>query len=319
MSTAPDTEAAGSPDRDAARRRAARLEWATLLFTVSSVTVTYFVLGGSQAMQTAWAEDLLSLIPPAAFLIAQRIDRRPATDAFPYGFHRASAVGHLVAATALTAVGAFLVVDGAGVLLAQERPPIGLMVVLGQPVWQGWLMIAALVYSASVPAVLGRLKLRVAPLLHDKVLFADAQMNKADWMTAVGAALGILGIGMGLWWADAVAALVISVSVLRDGLTTMRGAVHDLMDARATTVDNAEPLPLVGRLDAELRRLPGVGDVDVRVRDMGQVFHVDVRVVPRGSAGVTVADVEEIRRHVAGLDGRIQEVLVMPVGQVRRH
>ncbi|HRL81685.1 MAG TPA: hypothetical protein PLK46_15340, partial [Propioniciclava sp.] len=30
--------------------------------------------------------------------------------------------------------------------------------------------------------------------LHDKVLYADADMNKADWLTAAGSIVGILGI-----------------------------------------------------------------------------------------------------------------------------
>lgn len=37
--------------------------------------------------------------------------------------------------------------------------------------------------------------------MHDKVLHADAKMNKADWMTAAAALVGVLGIGLGWWWA----------------------------------------------------------------------------------------------------------------------
>ena len=61
---------------------------------------------------------------------------------------------------------------------------------------------------------LGRAKMKLAQKLHDKVLYADADMNKADWMTAVAAMVGVAGIGIGLWWADSVAALVISASIL---------------------------------------------------------------------------------------------------------
>ncbi len=31
------------------------------------------------------------------------------------------------------------------------------------------------------------------------------EMNRADWLTAGAAILGVAGIGVGLWWADAVA------------------------------------------------------------------------------------------------------------------
>ena len=42
------------------------------------------------------------------------------------------------------------------------------------------------------------------------MLYADAKMNKADWLTATAAMVGVVGIGVGLWWVDAVAAIAIS-------------------------------------------------------------------------------------------------------------
>ena len=82
---------------------------------------------------------------------------------------------------------------------------------------------------------LGRAKLKLSETLHDKVLYADADMNKADWTTGVAAIAGIVGIGIGWWWADSVAALLISLSIVRDGLRNLKGAVAALMDTRART------------------------------------------------------------------------------------
>ena len=55
-------------------------------------------------------------------------------------------------------------------------------------------------------------------------------MNKADWMTGAAAIGGILGIGLGWWWADAVAAAFISLDILHDGYINLRQAVFDLMN-----------------------------------------------------------------------------------------
>src|SRR5690625_6182747 len=79
----------------------------------------------------------------------------------------------------------------------------------------------------------------LAKELHDRVLYADADMNKADWMTAVGGIVGILGIGLGLWWADSVAALFISGSILYDGLRNMRSAVRALIDRKSTRLNSS--------------------------------------------------------------------------------
>jgi hypothetical protein len=52
------------PAQEQALRKARRLEWVTIAYLLSVGTVMYLVLGSSQAMKTAWLEDLLSLIPP---------------------------------------------------------------------------------------------------------------------------------------------------------------------------------------------------------------------------------------------------------------
>jgi cation diffusion facilitator family transporter len=229
------------PEKAELHRRAVRLEWLTIAFFIAAVTLLALVLGQSQAMKAAWIEDMLGLVPPAAFLIAARYRNRRPNARFPYGYHRSISVAFLAGSVALLGLGAYVVYDSAVRLIAQERPPIGLIELFGVQLWLGWLMIAAL-FSTMVPAILlGRVKQRIARELHDKVLFADAEMNRADWLTAGAAILGVLGIGAGLWWADAVAALIIGGDIVRDGIRTTRSAVGDLMDDRPSVVDGSAP------------------------------------------------------------------------------
>ena len=72
---------------------------------------------------------------------------------------------------------------------------------------------------------LGYKKLPLAKKLHIKNLYTDANAQKADYMTGFAAMVGILGLGMGWWWADASAALFISFSVLKDGYTNLKDAL----------------------------------------------------------------------------------------------
>lgn len=302
-------------ERDALRR-AVRLARATIGFLVTAVVLVYLTMGSSQAMKAAWAEDLLSFVPPVAFLVAIHLTRRPPSPQHPYGFHRAVGIGHLVAATALLVMGAFLVLDSGSGLLAGEHPPVGLAVVLGHEVWSGWLMVAALAYTAVPPVLLGRAKLPLAARLHDRVLHADADMNKADWMTAAGGVVGVLGIGLGIWWADHAAALFISASILHDGVGNLRVAVTALMDSRALTVDGARAHPLDDAVPARLRELAWVADVGARVRDLGHVFHVEAFVVARGGRLATAQELAEARDAVAALDWTLEDVVIVPVTHV---
>ena len=303
------------PDARDAARKAKRLAWLTIAFLVTAVTLVYLVMGSSQAMKAAWAEDLLSFIPPIAFLVAMRVTGRVPSEQHPYGYHRSVGIGHLVAATALLTMGAFLVFDSVSGLLAGEHPPVGLIVVLGHEVWSGWLMVVVLAYTCVPAVLLGRAKMPLAETLHDRVLHADADMNKADWMTGVGGIVGVLGIGVGLWWADAAAALFISASILRDGVTNLRVAVTALMDARATTVDGSAPHPLDERIDDALRGLPWVREAGSRVRDQGHVFHVESFVVARGGMP-TAEQLQEAWDAVTGLDWKVEDLVVVPVDEL---
>ena len=304
------------PEQREALRRAKRLEWISLGTLSSTAVLVFLVLGNSQAMKVAWVEDMLSLLPPLAFLVAGRFIRRQPDREHPYGFHRSIGIAHLVAAVSLVAMGGFLVVDSARDLLQAKPPTIGGVALFGQTVWLGWLMIAVLAVTSVPPAILGRKKMKVAEQLHDKVLYADADMNKADWMTASAAIIGILGIGVGLWWADAAAALLISVDILYDGVRNLRAAVAGLMDKRARTFDDKSPHPLKDRIEDFLGGLDWVEEAESRVRDLGHVFHVEAFVVPRDGAVPPLDVLQKTREACGALDWKIHDIVLVPVDEL---
>lgn len=257
-------------------RRARRLEWWTLGLLASVVLVMGLTAGSSQAMRTAWIEDLLSLVPAIVFLIASGLEARPPTKLFPFGFHRVNSLAFLIAAVALGSVGVSLLVESATTLIAAEHVTIGPVSLFGQTIWSGWMMIGALAYSILPPVILGRLKLPVARALQDKVRHTDAMMQKADWMTGLAGIAGILGVGLGYWWADATAAAAISLSILHDGINALRGAVAELIDGTPRALDSNEEAEDARALRAALReRYPGA---DVRLREVGRYIHAQVRV-----------------------------------------
>lgn len=248
--------------------RAKRLEWWTLAWMGSIIVVMYFAMGTSQAMRSALVEDLLSLVPAITFLVASRIEPKPATARYPFGFARVNSLAFLISAVALTMVGSFVAWEAISALIAQEHPTVGPVEIFGQRVWLGWLMIAALVYSIVPPVILGHRKLPVARRLRDKVLHTDALMQKADWQTGVTGIVGIVGIGLGYWWADSAAALLIALSILKDGVKSIRTASAELLDGEPREMDG----PAVSEeADGVRRRLrehyPGC---EVRLRESGR-------------------------------------------------
>ncbi len=177
-------------------------------------------------------------------------------------------------------------------------------------------MIAVMILTAAPPVFLGRAKMKLAEKLHDKVLYADADMNKADWMTALAAAAGVAGIGIGLWWADYAAALVISASILRDGFKNTNAAVSALMDKQAMTYDDGESHPLGRQLDTYLRSLDWTADAKSRIRDEGHVFHVESFVVPAAGTMPTLDQLEAAREACIAMDWKVQDMVIVPVAEL---
>lgn len=292
-------------------RRMQRLQLLWLLFLVSIIAAVYFSAGSSQAMKTAWIEDALSLVPPLAFLIASWVEGWKPNQRFPLGYVRVSSISYLVSSVALAGVGLFLMIDATMTLIKNEHATIGSIEVLGITFWFGWVMIAALVYSVLPPVIFGRLKTRPAIELHDKTLWADAFMNKADWLTGLAGIVGILGIGLGWWWADAVAAMVIAADVLLDGYRHTKAAIHDLMDEMPKTVDDSEYEPLIERVRAHLEGLPWVRESSLRFREEGRYLTGSIFLVAPEEA-TTAKRLEELQQSILKLHWRMLDVSIMP-------
>lgn len=300
------------PNKHQVHQKALRLEWLTIAYLVSAVFFIYLTLGSSQAMKAAWFEDMLSLIPPIAFLVAARFRHRSPNKEFAYGYHRSVSIAYLCASLALFLMGGFLLYDSILALLSFEHPSIGTVQLFGHQIWLGWLMLLALLWSAIPAAIIGRMKLPLAREIHDKVLFADAQMNKADWLTAAAAMVGVIGIGLGFWWADATAAAFISLDILHDGIKNLRAVIADLMDSRPKTIDDKAADPLPARVETELEKLPWVREAKVRFREEGHVFYGEVFVVPSSDDGLT-EKLAEAQRSLGQLDWRIGDVVLVPL------
>lgn len=287
--------------------KARRLAWWTLLWIGSIVLVMGSVMGSSQAMRTAWIEDILSMVPAIVLLISLRLERKAPTGRFPHGFDRAHSLAFLVAAVALCAVGGVLLIESLTTLAMAEHVTIPSVELFGQQIWLGWLMIAALAYSAVPPLILGRMKLPVAARAHDAVLHTDAKMQKADWMTGLAGIGGIIGIGFGLWWADAAAAALISLSILGDGVTALRVASSELIDGVPRQLGSARMADDAQGLLAELRRR--WPDADVRLRESGRYILAQVRdVTPPGGS----VDLSEIWPGDPGRAWRFAELSFVP-------
>jgi divalent metal cation (Fe/Co/Zn/Cd) transporter len=305
------------PEQAQAFKRARLVEWITIAYLASSAALIYVVMGSSQAMKTSFYEELVTAVPAIAFLITSPISVRAANRKYPYGYHTVTSIGHLTAATALVGLGTYLIVENAFKLISQERTTIGGIELFGSVVWAGWPMLLALLYALVPPIILGRIKERIAPRFHDKLLFADARMMRAGWMTEAAAAVGVIGVGLGYWWTDLIAALLVACDIARDGLQNMRAAITDLMKEMPKRTDDEGPDPIPREVEAVLQRLDWVQAVEVRMREDGRVFFGEAYAVPRDESN----PIERMKQALAAakaVNWRVHDLTVMLVDRLPR-
>ena len=303
------------PELEASFARANKLEWLTVAYLLSVVVVMYLSLGQSQAMETAWADDLLGLVAPVSFLVTARFVRRPANPEFPYGYHRAATIGYLTGAAALLVIGLLLLLDGVQALVGGERASIGMVPIFGRPVWAGYVMILALLWSTVPSYFLGKAKLPIAEQLHDKVLYADADTNRADWQMGTATIISIVAIGLGWWWADGLMSALLASSIVLDGYKNLRQAVFDLMSQAPKTVSRQEPDPIMPKLQHLLKGLDWVRDVKIRLREEGHILYGEAFVIARDTTNL-LSNIQHATDQAYGLDWRLKDFVLAVVDEL---
>ena len=136
-------------------------------------------------------------------------------------------------------------------------------------------MLAAQVYSIVPPLIIGLKEMPLAREMQDEVLFTDAKMNKANWQTGAAGLAGIIGLGLGWWWADSLAAAFISVGIIVDGWRALRIAAAELVDGVPRELGGTGPDPEAEQLVEKLQQQYPGGDI--RLRETGRYIHAEVR------------------------------------------
>jgi cation diffusion facilitator family transporter len=295
--------------------QAKKLEWITITYVLSVVVLMFMVMGQSQAMKTAWADDTVGLISPISFLVASAWATKKPNKRFPYGFHRIANIAYICGSLALFLLGFYLLTDSISKLVSGERPSIGIANIFGTPIWSGYLMLLVLVWSVVPAVILGKKKQPLASELHEKTLYADAETNKADWMMGLAAMAGIIGIGFGWYWADSVIAGILSLDIIYDGFTHLKQSIFDLMNERPTTVSHQEEDPVSKQVHDLLSGMDWIKKVNVRLREEGHIFYGEAHIVPKDVPDI-LSKIKEANKKVHEVDWRIKDFLLGIVDEV---
>jgi cation diffusion facilitator family transporter len=205
--------------------RAVRLEYLTVGWNVVEglIAVMAAIAAGSVALMGFGIDSFVESASGLVLLCRLVAERRHSS---PRGIERAERRAQRLVAVSLFALAAYIIGDAAHSLVTGERPT---------PSTVGMVLTAL---SLVVMWWLARAKLRAAQSLGSRALQSDAFQTTACWWLSLATLFGIgLNAALSWWWADPVAAVVISLLIIHEGREAWRG--EDCCDVPAKPTDHA--------------------------------------------------------------------------------
>ncbi len=230
--------------------------------SAAGLAVTGFVelaiaaLSGSVGLLGDALHNLSDVSTSFAVFVGMRVSKRRPSETHPYGWERAEDVAGLAVALVIWASAALTAVISVRKLLEN-----------GTTSHVGF-GIAAAAVGIIGNQVVARYKLAVGRRIHSAALVADAQHSWLDAISSAGALLGLVGVALGLPWADGVAGLVMTLFVCHVGWEVTRDIVRHL-------TDGVEDGVLTAAGNAAMQ-VEGVEHAHVRARWMGRSLLVEV-------------------------------------------
>jgi len=191
--------------------RGVRLAWLTILWNVAEAAVA-LIAGGFASSTALVAFGLDSAVESASGAIALRRLRAEAGTESREAREVAERRAQRGIAASLLVLGLWIAAQSSWTLWRGERPQVT------------WVGIGLPLLSIGVMAWLARAKRQVAGALRSRALEADAFQTTTCFRLSLLTLAGIaLHAAVGLWWADPVAAMVMTVPVLQEARETWRG------------------------------------------------------------------------------------------------
>jgi cation diffusion facilitator family transporter len=269
------------------------------MLVVAVVEFGFFAFSQSAGLLSDALHNLGDVFTTVAIWAAFLVARRPATQRYTYGYHRIEDLAGAFIALVIV-ITASLAAWESYIRLVSNAVPTQI----------GWAVGAAL-FGFLGNEALAQYKIREGGRLNSQPLVADGKHSRADGITSLAAAAGLVLEHVGVRHADPVAGLLISVAILYILVDVGRDVFRRLMDA-------VDPR-LIEQVRDLARHVPGVMEVaDVRARWGGRRLYIAFNI--GADSNLTLAQAhaiaeharQEVLSHVAG--AAIVDIHVDPVG-----
>jgi cation diffusion facilitator family transporter len=238
-----------------------------IMAVATAIEAAFAIASGSAGLLADTIHNLADLVTSFPLWLAFILSRRSSNRQFTYGLSRSE---DLAGFTILFVILASAAIAGyeSFARLATPAPPAHTEAAV----------LAALV-SFAANEVVAAYRVRVGRAIGSVALVADGEHARADGLTALAAAAGLVGVGLGFPLADPIAGLVITVAIVVIAVQSGRELILRSLDA----IDPA----IVAEIERHACTVAGVRSVSsVRARWLGHSILADLELGVDGSLSV---------------------------------
>ncbi|MDE6711448.1 MAG: cation diffusion facilitator family transporter [Alistipes sp.] len=236
------------------------------------------VLGRSSAMMADAVHSLSDFVTDIIVLVFVKISGKPQDTGHDYGHGKYETFATMIIGLILAAAGAGLFVDGASKVVGSLRGES-----LSRP---SMLALATAAVSIVSKEVLYRYTVRKGEKYASRALTANAWHHRSDAISSVGTLAGVAGaMFLGERWRilDPIAAIVVSLFIVKAGYDIMRPSIDELLESSLPETCEKE----IGRI---ILSVPGVRNIhNLRTRRIGNGIAIDVHVRMGGAINLAEA------------------------------
>ena len=257
----------------------------TLVGALVNIILVVIKLGagvhwGSQALVADGFHSISDLFTDAVVLFGIGIGRKPPDAKHPFGHARIETMASAVVGLALMATGIYLGWEAA------------VSIYVGTVTRPGTMALVAAGLSIALKEILYQYTVRTGRRIKSQLMVANAWHHRTDALSSVAVFVGLAGIAIKPGWylLDPLAALLVSVIVIKVGTEIVINSVQEVTDAAPTGV-------IPEKIRACALSVPGVmGAHDIRVRSSGGFYQMEIHVVVHGD--ITVREGHAIAKAV---------------------
>jgi len=282
-------------ERDRKLKAKASYVGAAINVSQTLLKIGFGMLWQSSALIADGIHSLSDLLSDFLVIVAVRMGSREADHEHPYGHRRFETIATII-------LGFSLIIIGGGiawsVMKRMEQPEH-----LSTP---DVMSLGIVAISILVNEWLYHYTKRIAKTTRSKLLLANAWHQRSDAISSVVVLFGIGAVLLGYPLADAIAAIVVALMVVKIGLSQLIVSIKEL-------VDTSLPPHLLAEIRAAILAIEGVEGIHLlRSRQMGEDALLDAHVIvdPRitVSEGHNIADA--IRDELVSRFDDVMDVLV---------